>query len=150
MITGFFEPSSGTILFDKIPLQNIDKQKLRNSIGLYLEDMKIIQGTVKENILLGNTESTTEDILELSEQIGIENISSVFSSGFFTEISETDSEVTFSSRKKTIIAQNAVGRKKTHHFRKSFRRSSTGISGKNHKIPANEKRENNGYHCFAG
>lgn len=112
MITGFFEPSSGTILFDKIPLQNIDKQKLRNSIGLYLEDMKIIQGTVKENILLGNTESTTEDILELSEQIGIENISSVFSSGFFTEISETDSEVTFSSRKKILLLRTLLGEKR--------------------------------------
>lgn len=112
MIAGFFEPSSGTILFDKIPLQNIDKQKMRNSIGLYLENMKVIQGNVKENILLGNTESTTEDILELSEHIGIENISSLFSSGFFTEISETDSEITFSSKKKILLLRALLGEKR--------------------------------------
>jgi len=112
MIAGFFEPSSGTILFDKIPLQNIDKQKMRNSIGLHLENMKVIQGNVKENILLGNIESTTEDIIELSEHIGIEDISSIFSSGFLTEISETDSEITFSSKKKILLLRTLLGEKR--------------------------------------
>ncbi|KAB1230275.1 peptidase domain-containing ABC transporter [Chryseobacterium viscerum] len=112
MITGFFEPSSGTILLDRIPLKNIDKQKFRNNIGLYLENMKIIQGTVKENIILGNSKSHTEDILELSENIGIENISSMFSSGFFTEVSETDSEITFSSKKKILLLRALLGEKR--------------------------------------
>ncbi|MGH1519505.1 peptidase domain-containing ABC transporter [Chryseobacterium sp. JK1] len=112
MITGFFEPSSGTILFDKIPLKNIEKQQLRNHVGLYLENMKIIQGTVKENIVLGNSQSHTEDILELSENIGIENISSMFSSGFFTEVSETDPEITFSSKKKILLLRALLGEKR--------------------------------------
>ncbi|WP_300690056.1 ATP-binding cassette domain-containing protein [Chryseobacterium sp.] len=112
MITGFFEPTAGTILLDRIPLKNIDKQKFRNSIGLYLENMKIVQGTVKENIILGNPKSHTEDILELSENIGIENISSMFSKGFFTEVSETDSEITFSSKKKILLLRALLGEKK--------------------------------------
>ncbi|KMQ65871.1 ABC transporter [Chryseobacterium angstadtii] len=112
MIAGFFEPSSGTILFDRIPLQNIDKKQLRNTMSLYLENMKIIQGTVKENILLGNSQSSTEDILELSENLGIENISSLFSNGFFTEVSETDSEITFSSKKKILLLRALLGEKK--------------------------------------
>lgn len=112
MITGFFEPSSGTILLDRIPLKNIDKQKFRTNIGLYLENMKIIQGTVKENIILGNSKSHTEDIIELSENIGMENISSMFSSGFFTEVSETDSEITFSSKKKILLLRALLGEKR--------------------------------------
>ena len=112
MITGFFEPSSGTILIDRIPLKNIEKQQLRNTIGLYLENMKIIQGTVKENIILGNSQSHTEDILELSENIGIDNIPSMFSSGFFTEVSETDPEITFSSRKKILLLRALLGEKR--------------------------------------
>lgn len=112
MIAGFFEPSSGIIFFDKIPLKNIDKKQMRNTTGLYLENMKIIQGTVKENILLGNTQSNTEDILELSEKIGLENISSLFSSGLNTEVSETDSEITFSSRKKILMMRTLLGKKR--------------------------------------
>ncbi len=99
MMTGFYDPTSGSILFDKIPLKNIDKVSLRSQIGMYLEDMTIIKGTVYENIILGQHETSAEQILEIAEEIGIEDFSSQFSNGFFTNISETDTEISFSSKK---------------------------------------------------
>lgn len=112
MMSGFYEPVSGAVLFDKIPLKNLNKQLLRSQVGLYLENMKVIQGTVLENILLGNSRSDTESILQVSEKIGIENISHLFSNGFYTDISETDSEVTFSSRKKILLLRTLLGEKR--------------------------------------
>lgn len=112
MLAGFYEPSSGTLLFDKIPLKNLDKKHFRNNIGLYLENMKVIQGSILENILLGNMNSNTESILQLSDKLGIESISSSFSQGFTTEISETDSELTFSSKKKILMLRSLLGKKR--------------------------------------
>lgn len=112
MLAGFYEPNSGTILFDKIPLKNLDKKHFRNNIGLYLENMKVIQGSILENILLGNVNSNTESILQLSDKLGIESISSSFSQGFTTEISETDSELTFSSKKKILMLRSLLGKKR--------------------------------------
>lgn len=112
MMSGFYEPVSGAILFDKIPLKNLNKQLFRSQVGLYLENMKVIQGTVLENILLGNFRSDTESILQVSEKIGIENISHLFSNGFYTDISETDSELTFSSRKKILLLRTLLGEKR--------------------------------------
>lgn len=112
MMSGFYEPVSGAILFDKIPLKNLNKQLFRSQVGLYLENMKVIQGTVLENILLGNSRSDTESILQVSEKIGIENISHLFSNGFYTDISETDSELTFSSRKKILLLRTLLGEKR--------------------------------------
>lgn len=112
MLAGFYEPSSGTLLFDKIPLKNLDKKHFRNNIGLYLENMKVIQGSILENILLGNVNSNTENILQLSDKLGIESISSSFSQGFTTEISETDSELTFSSKKKILMLRSLLGKKR--------------------------------------
>lgn len=109
MMTGFYEPTSGSILFDKIPLKNIDKISLRNQIGMYLEDMTIIKGTVYENIILGHNETSAEHILDIAEEIGIENFSSQFSNGFFTEISETDTEISFSSKKKILLLRALAG-----------------------------------------
>jgi ABC-type bacteriocin/lantibiotic exporter with double-glycine peptidase domain len=109
MMTGFYEPTSGSILFDKIPLKNIDKISLRNQIGMYLEDMTIIKGTVYENIILGHNETSAEQILDIAEEIGIENFSSQFSNGFFTEISETDTEISFSSKKKILLLRALAG-----------------------------------------
>lgn len=112
MLAGFYEPASGAILFDKFPLKNLNKQLFRSQVGLYLENMKVIQGTVLENILLGNSSSDTESILKVSEKIGIENISHLFSNGFYTDISETDSEITFSSRKKILLLRTLLGDKR--------------------------------------
>lgn len=112
MMTGFYEPSSGRILIDKIPLINVDKISLRNQIGMFLEDMTIIKGTVYENIVLGQTHISAEQILEASEQIGIEDFSSQFSNGFFTNISETDTEISFSSKKKIMLLRALVGERR--------------------------------------
>lgn len=112
MMTSFYEPSSGRILIDKIPLKNVDKISLRNQIGMFLEDMTIIKGTVYENIVLGQTHISAEQILEASEQIGIEDFSSQFSNGFFTNISETDTEISFSSKKKILLLRALVGERR--------------------------------------
>ncbi|WP_294308352.1 ABC transporter ATP-binding protein [uncultured Chryseobacterium sp.] len=112
MMAGFYPPTAGSILINKIPLKNIDKDKLRMEMGVYLEDMRIIQGTVQDNILLGNENVSTEDVLALSEKIGAENISSQFTSGFFTNISETDPEISFSSKKKILLLRAMAGNKK--------------------------------------
>ncbi len=112
MMAGFYEPPAGSVMFNKIPLKNIDKEKLRMEMGVYLEDMRMIQGTVQDNILMGNENINMEDVLELSERIGAENISSQFTSGFSTEISETDPEISFSSKKKILLLRALIGNKK--------------------------------------
>lgn len=109
MIAGFYEPSGGTVLFDKIPIKNIDKIALRNRIGLYMEDMTIIKGTLHENLVLGRENISTEDILRLAESIGIEQLSDQFSNGFYTLLSETDTEISFSSRKMILILRALLG-----------------------------------------
>jgi len=112
MMTGFYDPTSGSILFDKIPLKNIDKVSLRSQIGMYLEDMTIIKGTVYENIILGQHETSAEQILEIAEEIGIEDFSSQFSNGFFTNISETDTEISFGSKKKILLLRALAGERR--------------------------------------
>ncbi len=112
MMTGFYEPTSGRILFDKIPLKNVDKISLRNQIGMFLEDMTIIKGTVYENVILGQSHISAEQILEISEEIGVDDFSSQFSNGFFTKISETDTEISFSSKKKIMLLRALVGERR--------------------------------------
>ncbi|MGF1925371.1 MAG: ATP-binding cassette domain-containing protein, partial [Bacteroidia bacterium] len=109
MMAGFYDPSNGTVLFDKIPLKNLEKISLRDHIGLYMDDMQIIKGTLQDNILLGRQNINTEDILEISEAIGLDNLSGNFTDGFNTQLSETDTEISFSSRKKILLLRALLG-----------------------------------------
>ncbi|WP_069661245.1 peptidase domain-containing ABC transporter [Arcticibacter eurypsychrophilus] len=109
LMAGFYENSSGMLMFDKVPLRNINKGKLRERVGLYTQDMIIIKGTLLENILLGRENVSTDDVMKLSEEIGLENLSSLFSNGFDTQISETDTEVSFSGKKKITLLRALLG-----------------------------------------
>lgn len=112
MIAGFYEPTAGNIFINKMPLHNIAKALYRGQIGLYLYDISIIKGTVQENIILGNSSVSTEGIVDLAERVGMGNIAKLFSNGFLTEISETDTEISFSSKKKILLLRALSGRKK--------------------------------------
>lgn len=74
-----------------------------------MDDMNIIKGTLQDNILLGRSHINTENILELSEEMGIENLSSRFTDGFNTQLSETDTEISFSSKKKILLLRAFLG-----------------------------------------
>lgn len=112
IIVGFYEPTNGTILFDKIPLKNLNKESFRDMSGIYLEDMSIIKGSLIDNILLGRDDVGTDDIVALSRQWGIEDLSTQFTEGLLTQLSETNTELSFSARKKILLLRAAVGKKR--------------------------------------
>ncbi|MCH5716829.1 peptidase domain-containing ABC transporter [Niabella hibiscisoli] len=112
IIIGFYEPTAGTILFDKIPLKNLKKDSFRDASGIYLEDMAIIKGSLLDNILLGREDVGTDDIVALTREWGIENLSSQFTEGLLTRLSETDTELSFSARKKILLLRASIGRKR--------------------------------------
>ncbi|MFC3560366.1 peptidase domain-containing ABC transporter [Pedobacter jamesrossensis] len=110
VMAGFYETTTGVILYDKIPIKNLNKTALRESIGLYTYDMVIIKGTLLENVLLGRDDISTEEIIDLCEQIGLEDFSSQFSNGFDTQLSETDTEVSHSGKKKITLLRALLGK----------------------------------------
>ncbi|WP_051268294.1 peptidase domain-containing ABC transporter [Terrimonas ferruginea] len=112
MMAGFYEPANGSILFDKVPLKNLDKSSFRDMTGIYLKDMTVIKGSLLDNIILGRQNIDTQDVLALAEEWGIGDFSSQFTGGFLTVLSETDTELSFSSRKKILLLRAMLGRKR--------------------------------------
>jgi ATP-binding cassette subfamily B protein len=112
LLSGFYEPSNGTILFDNIPLNNLNKDSFRNLTGIYLEDMSVIKGSLLDNIILGREDIGIDEVLQLSQAWGIESLSADFSKGLQTPLSETDTEISFSSRKKILLLRAMLGKKR--------------------------------------
>jgi ABC-type multidrug transport system fused ATPase/permease subunit len=68
LLDKFYEPTSGEILLDGIPLQEYDTHFLRNNIGLVLQKNHIFSGTIEENIRYGNPDATAEEVYEAAKQ----------------------------------------------------------------------------------
>ena len=65
LLNKFYEVNSGEILIDNTNINNI--YNLRKSIGMVLQDSKIFEGTIKENISYGNPNATIDEIIEASK-----------------------------------------------------------------------------------
>lgn len=110
LFAGFYEPTLGKILYDKTPFNNINKNIFRNQIGIYLNDVGVIKGTVMQNIQISNPDVTAEDITKTAEELGVDNFTEYFSNGYYTEISETDSQLSYSSKKMILLLRAFLGK----------------------------------------
>lgn len=112
ILAGFYETSAGNVMFDKVPIKNLDKESLRVLTGIYLEDMCIIKDTLLENITVGGQHIATDEVLDLAAQWGIDDFSSQFTEGLLTPLSQTNTELSFSLRKKILLLRAMLGKKR--------------------------------------
>ncbi len=68
LLDKFYQPDSGTITLDGVPLQEWDTQVLRENIGLVLQKNHIFSGTIEENIRYGRPDATHEEVLEAARR----------------------------------------------------------------------------------
>lgn len=68
LLDKFYEPSSGEILLDGVPLKEYDTKFLRQNIGLVLQKNHIFSGSIEENIAYGNPDASKEEIENAAKQ----------------------------------------------------------------------------------
>lgn len=75
-LIGLYKPTSGTILFDQIPIEDIDSQQLRANISAIFQDFVQYQLTVRENIGIGNPHHIQdgEKIRESAMKAGVSSV----------------------------------------------------------------------------
>ncbi len=86
LLTGSYSDFSGTIEVNDVPIQSYSLQSLRRTTGIYLYDQDLFAGTLYENITLGHTAVSVEEILALGREIGLGNFISAFTLSFETKI----------------------------------------------------------------
>ena len=52
LLERFYDPSKGAVLLDGADIRTLDPHRLRDHIGMVMQDVLIVPGTVRENILL--------------------------------------------------------------------------------------------------
>jgi ATP-binding cassette subfamily B protein len=70
LLNRFYEINSGTIKLDDIPIENYKLEVLRGNIGIVLQDVFLFCDTIYNNITLGNTSITKEQVIKATEMVG--------------------------------------------------------------------------------
>jgi len=71
LLTRFYEINKGDIKIDGIDVKNYDLSHLRREIGMVLQDVFLFSDTIRNNITLGNTAISDEQIVASAKMVGV-------------------------------------------------------------------------------
>jgi ATP-binding cassette subfamily B protein len=84
VLSGAYRTYEGGILLDNVPLKNYHSDSVRKNTGILLSLQDIFNGTILENITMGNEAVSPNAIMTLSEKIGLKNFLEEQHDGFDT------------------------------------------------------------------
>ncbi|MEM6844830.1 MAG: ABC transporter ATP-binding protein [Bacteroidota bacterium] len=70
LLSRFYDIKRGEILIDGIEVKDYDLSVLRRHIGVVLQDVFLFSDTIEKNITLGNSDISTEKVIEAAELVG--------------------------------------------------------------------------------
>lgn len=88
LLTRFYDVTKGEILIDGKNVKDVEKDSLRDSLGIVLQDTVLFSGTVKDNIRYGKLDATDEEIIEAAKLADAHSFIKRLPNGYDTIISE--------------------------------------------------------------
>ncbi|NCW88450.1 MAG: ATP-binding cassette domain-containing protein, partial [Chitinophagia bacterium] len=86
---GAYADFEGSIQIDKVPIRNYNLKSLRATIGILLHQYDIFQGTLWENVTMGNPSVQVDKVITLFERVGLAPYFSTLKEGFETILDPT-------------------------------------------------------------
>ncbi len=89
LMTGAYTDFNGAMLLDDVPVGNYNLDSLRAQTGVLLNQQDIFQGTLWENISLGNETVSMETVKELAAKTGLTDFIANLKNGYDTLLDPT-------------------------------------------------------------
>lgn len=101
----FYEPNGGEYLIDGKKSTNYELTELRDQMAIVPQDVLLFGGTIKENILYGNTKATDEEIIEAAKKANAYDFIMSFPDKFDTLVGDRGIQLSGGQRQRVAIAR---------------------------------------------
>ena len=110
LLTRFYDvqEGNGRILFDGIPLNDIDKGSLRKSLGMVQQNTHLFTGTIRENIRYGNLNASDQQVYEAAKLANADSFIKHLPQGYDTVITGDGGSLSQGQRQLLAIARAAI------------------------------------------
>ncbi len=102
ILAGLYHPTEGKVYLDNMDLQQISRNRLNEVIGYLPQHVKLISGTLRDNLLLGLVGINDEQIMDAALQTGLIHLVNTLPQGLDTLVPEGGESV--SGGQKQMIA----------------------------------------------
>lgn len=100
----------GNILINSVPIGNYSVQSLRDRTGVLLQQQEVFQGTLWENLTMGNNHVTIDEALEIAALTEIDAYVKSLPNGFDTELLPDGMQLPTKTKKNIALTRALLGR----------------------------------------
>ena len=108
LINRFYDIQKGQILYDGHDIKSIEKNALRSSLGIVLQDTHLFTGTVMENIRYGRLTATDEECMAAAKLANADRFIKHLPDGYNTMLTGDGTNLSQGQRQLLAIARAAV------------------------------------------
>ncbi|MDF9412219.1 ABC transporter ATP-binding protein [Brevibacillus laterosporus] len=105
LLMRFYDVQQGSVIVDGRDIRQIDKENLRSSIGMVLQDTYLFAGTVIENIRYGRLDATDEQVMYAARMANAHSFIERLPEGYHTKLTEDASNISQGQRQLLTIAR---------------------------------------------
>ena len=105
LLTRFYDIDSGSITIDGLPLQEIPRKNLRESIAIVLQDTVLFSDTIARNISYSKPDATMEEIIAAAQATGADRFIHRLKDGYDTLLTEGGSNLSQGQRQLLNISR---------------------------------------------
>jgi ABC-type bacteriocin/lantibiotic exporter with double-glycine peptidase domain len=105
LLMRFYDPTEGQLIFDGVDSRDMDLSSLRSRIGLVSQEPYIFNGTIFENIALGEPEATMTQVVKAAKAAGLEEFITRLPERYETVIGERGANLSGGQRQRLAIAR---------------------------------------------
>jgi ATP-binding cassette subfamily B protein len=105
LITGAYNGYSGSIYINGIPLKNISTELVRDKISVFFANEELFNGTLWDNLTLGNQELNITEVRETCDLVGLQRFLDYHQEGFNTILDSQGKKLPNSTVQKILMAR---------------------------------------------
>jgi ATP-binding cassette, subfamily B, bacterial len=110
LLVGLYIPQKGRILYDGIPVTEVDLDRLRERIGFVTQDTQLFSGTIRENLLFVNPAASDQECLVVLQKAACQSLLARADKGLDTVIGEGGVKVSGGEKQRLSIARALLRR----------------------------------------
>lgn len=108
LILGFYENQKGKILLDDFDIKELNKHNFRSQIAVVLQEPYIFNGSIYDNITLGDLKYSEKEVYEALIKVGGKFLIDKRNKGIYTELLNNGSELSLGEKQIICFARAII------------------------------------------
>ena len=105
LLLRFYAPQGGTIRIGGVDIREIPPARLMELVAYVFQDSVLFTDTIENNIRMGNTEATTEEVEQAARNAGIHEVIQALPQGYQTVVGRDDAYLSGGEKQRLAIAR---------------------------------------------